>query len=45
MTSLAQAGVTMAGAGREVYLESEPLPQSQWLTQLQQPIIGIPATT
>jgi DNA-binding transcriptional MerR regulator len=45
MTNLAQAGVTMAGAGREVYLESEPLPQSQWLTQLQQPIIGIPATT
>lgn len=45
MTGLAQAGVTMAGAGREVYLESEPLPQSQWLTQLQQPITGIPATT
>lgn len=44
MTGLARAGVTMTGAGREVYLESEPLPQSQWLTQLQQPIVGIPAT-
>lgn len=42
MTDLAEAGVTMAGAAREVYLESEPLPQSQWLTRLQQPIIGIP---
>ncbi len=42
MTGLAEAGVTMTGAGREVYLESEPLPQSQWLTQLQQPIVGIP---
>ena len=45
MTSLAQAGVTMSGPAREVYLESEPLPQSQWLTQLQQPIVGVPATT
>ncbi len=44
MTGLAQEGVTMAGAGREVYLESEPLPQPQWLTQLQQPVTGIPAT-
>lgn len=42
MSGLAEAGVTMTGAGREVYLESEPLPQSQWLTQLQQPITARP---
>ena len=43
MSGLAEAGVTMTGAGREVYLESEPLPQSHWLTQLQQPILGLPS--
>lgn len=45
MTGLADAGVTMTGAAREVYLESEPLPQSRWLTQLQQPIAAFPTTT
>jgi DNA-binding transcriptional MerR regulator len=42
MSGLAEAGVTMTGAGREVYLESEPLPQSEWLTQLQQPVVALP---
>ncbi len=41
MSGLAEAGVTLTGACREVYLESEPLPQSQWLTQLQQPIVHL----
>ncbi|GAA1937134.1 MerR family transcriptional regulator [Microbacterium aoyamense] len=43
MTGLAEAGVELAGPSREVYLESEPLPQSEWLTQLQQPIVAPPA--
>lgn len=42
MSGLAEVGVTMTGAGREVYLESEPLPQSEWLTQLQQPVVALP---
>lgn len=43
MSGLSDAGVEFAGPGREVYLESAPLPQSQWLTQLQQPIVARPA--
>ncbi|GAA2010571.1 MerR family transcriptional regulator [Microbacterium ulmi] len=36
--AIAAAGHRFVGACREVYLESEPLPQSEWVTELQQPV-------
>jgi len=38
--AVAAEGHHLAGPSREIYLESEPLPQSEWLTELVQPIEG-----
>lgn len=38
MQAVLADGSTFAGPCREVYLEVEPLPQSEWLTELQQPV-------
>ena len=37
--SVAAEGYHLTGPTREVYLESEPLPQSEWLTELVQPVV------
>ena len=38
--AVAAEGHHLAGPIREVYLESEPLPQSEWLTELVQPVVS-----
>ncbi len=37
--SVAGEGYHLTGPAREIYLESEPLPQSEWLTELVQPVV------
>jgi DNA-binding transcriptional MerR regulator len=38
MEGVESAGYRMAGPSREVYHASRPLPESEWLTELQQPV-------
>ncbi|HET6302429.1 MerR family transcriptional regulator [Microbacterium sp.] len=38
MQEIDSDGAELVGACREVYLQSEPLPESEWVTELQQPV-------
>ncbi|MGC5221337.1 MerR family transcriptional regulator [Micromonospora sp. DT81.3] len=38
MEGVEREGYRMSGPSREVYLRSQPLPQTEWVTELQQPV-------
>jgi DNA-binding transcriptional MerR regulator len=39
MEGVERDGYRMSGPARELYLVSQPLPQSEWVTELQQPVV------